>query len=300
MLSILIPNFNDSCQDLVHRLVEEIHTINFEVEIIIGDDASTLEAVIESYTQFDALENVRIIKNKSNLGREKTRINLAKNAQFNWLLFLDADVLPKGKNFIQKYIEAFSESKKLDVIFGGIVYQEKPTNPAVLLRWKYGKANEEQGLSSRRKNQYRSLVTGAICIQKEVFMNNSIYLDHIYGLDILLAYQLKKANARVVHIENPVFHLGLETNSAFLHKTKDAMKSIVILEKKGLISADFRPIQRVYHKLEKLGLAGLCKWFFGVLDSILTKSISGISPKLFYFNLYRMLYFCHLKQSKLH
>ena len=87
MLSILIPNFNDDCQDLIHQLVKEIQNLNFDVEIIIGDDASTLESVYKSYNMLKLLPNVRILVNEQNLGREKTRVNLAKSAQYNFLLF---------------------------------------------------------------------------------------------------------------------------------------------------------------------------------------------------------------------
>ncbi|GGE33360.1 glycosyltransferase family 2 protein [Psychroflexus planctonicus] len=298
MLSILIPNFNDQCQNLVYSLVDEIEKLNAQIEIIIGDDASTLAHITETYTKFEEFTNVHIIQNQSNLGREKTRIKLADEAKNNWLLFLDADVFPQQKNYISNYVEAIQKNNELDVIFGGIAYQEKPKDKNYLLRWKYGKAREEQNLIARTENKYRSLVTGAICIKKSVFLKHSTVLEHIYGLDILLAYQLKKANANVLHINNPVFHLGLETNSVFLSKTKDAWKSLILLEDKNLISKDFRPIQKAYLKLKKLRLLNLCKWLYKLFHVILCKQITGKSPSLFWFDVYRMLYFCYLKELK--
>ena len=296
MLSILIPNFNDNCQNLVYSLAQEIEKLDVEVELIVGDDASTDTEIQNSYYQLENLPYVRLIKNKTNLGREKTRVLLARAAQYNWLLFLDADVIPQKKNFIDLFIKQITKDENTDVIFGGIKYQEKPTNTQFLLRWKYGKENEAQSLKQRKNNTYKSLVTGAICIQKHVFLEYTLVLDHVYGLDMVLAYQLKKAKTAIKHINNAVFHLGLENNETFVHKTEDALKSIILLENKNIISNNFRPIQQAFLKLKKLKLISSCNLIYKTLAKLLVLNLKSNSPNLFCFNLYRMLYFCHLKQ----
>lgn len=294
MISILIPNYNYNCQALVQRLWNEIEQHSLKVEIIIGDDASTNEELSKVYQNFATQNKVQIFKNEHNLGREKTRLQLANKAMYKWLLFLDADVLPKDSNFIQAFVQAI-ETTQSDVIFGGIAYQHQLANQDYLLRWKYGKAKEERSLSQRMQQPYRSLVTGAICIQKSVFIENTKLDDNRYGLDIALAYQLQQKNAHVLHIENPVYHLGLESNFAFLSKTKKGIESLVLLEKNGLISNDFRPIQKAYGLFKKMKLLVLCQLFFRYLNKPLEKNLCGKRPIMFFFDVYRMLYYCHIK-----
>ena len=298
MISILIPNFNYNCQELVQNLADEAEQLQTEIEIILGDDASTLTSLHAIYHQLEKLPNLQIIKNEINLGREKTRVKLAHQAQFNWLLFLDADVLPKKKNFIGSYIEAVQTHEGVDVVFGGIAYHEKPKNNEYLLRWKYGKAKEEQSLASRKKNRYRSLISGAICIKKSVFLKHSSVQHNRYGLDVFRAYQLQIAKAKVIHIANPVLHLGLETNTAFLAKTKESWKSIIFLENENFISKDFRPVQKAYLKIEKYGLLRFVNLLYAIFKNFLIKKSTGNNPSIFWFDVYRMFYFCHLKTQK--
>lgn len=297
MISILIPNYNYDCQNLVQVLIEEIKELDTPIEIIIADDASTNSQLLQIYNEIQQSEYVRILKNDDNYGREKTRSILAKNAKFNYLLFLDADVLPKQNNFIKNFIDVILKQNDAQVIFGGIAYAAKPKNPDLWLRWLYGKVNEEKSLTTRKKDKYRSIVTGAICIQKNLFLKYNTLLIDLYGLDITLAYQFKKAKLNVIHIENPVLHFGLESNATFLQKTKEAWKSVILLENKGLISRDFKKVQQVYLNIEKIGLANFFKSLFKLSQVSLEKNISGKNPKLFLFTIYRMLYFCYLKKT---
>ncbi len=65
----------------------------------------------------DELKNTTYKVLGSNIGRSAIRNLLAKDANYDLLLFLDADVIPVKDDFISKYITAFTESTQL--IFGG-------------------------------------------------------------------------------------------------------------------------------------------------------------------------------------
>lgn len=296
LLSILIPNFNYKCHDLVCSLAKESQTLKQEVEILVCDDSSTLKSLSKIYDDLSDLKNVRIISNSVNLGREKTRIKLANESEFSWLLFLDSDVIPKDKKFIVKFLNTIQTYQDSDVIFGGVAYGEKPVNSDLILRWKYGKSKEEKKIKLRQKYKYLSLVTGAICLKKSIFISCNTFSENIYGLDIYLAYQLKSINANIIHIQNPVYHLGLETNSIFLSKTKEAWRTLILLENKNLISKDFRPVQKVYVKLKTLKMCPMCKKLFDSLHRFMKKRIVENSS-LFWFDVYRMLYYCNLKNK---
>src|SRR5690625_2624895 len=120
--------------------------------------------------------------------RTVIRYFLAVKAKFATLLFLDADVLPKDSSFLIRFLE---HHNKADLIFGGIVYtEEKPENNKIL-RWKYGKHREAKSVEIRIKNPYISIISGAIFIQKDLFLSNNKEMKNIYGLDSVFVENLR-------------------------------------------------------------------------------------------------------------
>ena len=100
MLSILIPTYNTDITALVTSLLDQTRESGVVYELIFCDDASSLYQ--EQNSALTAQPNVCALINKTNLGRTATRSKLAKNAKYDWLLFLDADVLIENKQFIKK------------------------------------------------------------------------------------------------------------------------------------------------------------------------------------------------------
>ena len=74
MISILIPTFNDDCRGLAGSIMAQAEAINgLEWEIVIGDDASTNTALVESLSQLNKLEGFHYIRCNTNLGRSAIR-----------------------------------------------------------------------------------------------------------------------------------------------------------------------------------------------------------------------------------
>ena len=98
MLSILIPTYNYNVEALVHELHAQSTACNIEFEIIIGDDFSNTAVISTTFlseNKFTYLHN-----NDKSMGRTSTRHLLTSKARYPWLLFIDADMLPKDKNYI--------------------------------------------------------------------------------------------------------------------------------------------------------------------------------------------------------
>ena len=84
------------------------------------------------------------------MGRSAIRNLLATDAKFNWLLFLDADVFPKNRDFITTYLDAIKPES--EVIYGGILYTKEKPNQSHLLRWVYGHEREALPTKHRQEN----------------------------------------------------------------------------------------------------------------------------------------------------
>ena len=100
MLSILIPTYNYETTTLVKELNKQAILEDIEFEIIVGDDKSTDLEIIKNNQEINSIQRCSYYVNIENLGRACNRNELVKKAKFEWILFLDCDVLPKDSNLI--------------------------------------------------------------------------------------------------------------------------------------------------------------------------------------------------------
>ena len=130
MLSILIPTYNYNIYPLVSEIQRQCLDCKIIFEIICFDDASPI-FFIENQ-KINQFSNSHFEVLKENIGRSKIRNLLAKKAQYDWLLFLDADVLPENENFISEYIKYMDDEVK--AVNGGLIYQKEKPEKSKLLR----------------------------------------------------------------------------------------------------------------------------------------------------------------------
>jgi glycosyltransferase involved in cell wall biosynthesis len=129
MVSILIPTYNYNVLPLVLELQKQCLECTITFEILVFDDGSKM--FDDENRKINSLENCRFEVLEKNIGRSAIRNLLAQKAQFNSLLFLDADTIPIHNHFIKKYIAQINEDEK--VVYGGIEYQKpKPKKNQIL------------------------------------------------------------------------------------------------------------------------------------------------------------------------
>jgi glycosyltransferase involved in cell wall biosynthesis len=294
MLSILIPLYNYNVFPLAKVLSAEAENIAHPIEIIVLDDASRY--FFSENNEIENLPNTRFIKLKENSGRSAARQRLAEEAQYATVLFLDADVLPVDNNFIEKYVKQID---KKGIIFGGITYKSEKPKDEEMLRWTYGHARETLSLVQRNKAIYSSITTGCFLIEKETFLKiNGAIKVKTYGEDLLFKHRLEAQQIPVLHIDNPVYHLGLENNEQFLKKSLEAVATTVFLEEKGELSTDSRNIQKIYLKLKKWYALPIFQLYFSSIASKVKRNLLSENPNMRWFDLYRLNYYIQLKKKK--
>ncbi len=297
MLSILIPTYNYKISTLVKTLYQQALNTNCVFEILVLDDCSTDTGIISSNAEINLLPNCRIIQNDRNLGRTAARQRLAETATYETLLFLDADVMPKNSNFIENYLDELTKTES-EVIFGGIAYQKEKPETNKMLRWKYGVERESLTVATRQKNPFLTVNSGAFLIQKKIFLkiNGKMNLNN-YGMDIMFTQLLKEKCNGVLHIENPVLHLGLEDNEVFIKKSLKAVETLVILENENKIESNLSTLQRSYLKLKKLHLREVFSFIISKMKGSMERNFLSNNPNLFWFDLYRLHYYIQLKNK---
>ncbi|MEH6766004.1 MAG: glycosyltransferase [Aequorivita antarctica] len=294
MISILIPTYNYIVFSLAETLQKQCENANIPYEILVLDDASTAKKSLEDNSKINSLKHCSFQVLGENIGRSKIRNLLAEKANFDWLLFLDADTFPSNSEFVAKYLTAFSN--EVSVIFGGIEYP-KNKSENFSLRHKYGSERESLPLVERLKIPYRSFITMGFAIKKEVFQkikfNEKLsgygYEDSVFG------YELQKNNISLLHIENPVIHLNLESNEDFIKKSNLALQNLLNFYNSGVIDVETVKILKTYQKLKSYNLLFAARWFFNISEEKLLKNLNSPKPSLFLFDLYRLGYLSSLK-----
>lgn len=295
MLSILIPAYNYNAYPLVTELNKQCLDCGIAFEILCQDDASLSNWNTEN-EKINSNPNCHFYTNSTNLGRGNNINSLVDKSKFGWLLIMDCDTFPTQKDFIQKYYEITSESQ---VVFGGILYKKEKPEKDQLLRWVYGNEREALSLENRNENPSSNALTSNLLIKKEIFTQNpfdSTITNYGYE-DLCFLSALESNKIKVSHIDNPTFHLNLETSIVFLEKTKTAIENLALITNSGKFSSIESKINSAYIILKKLKLVVITAYIFNKTESKITSNLLSEKPSLFFFDLYKLGYYCKIKSK---
>ena len=114
-------------------------------------------------------------------------------------------------------------------------------------------------------------------------------------MDNFFAYNLYKENVPVVHIDNPVYHLGLEDNRLFFQKCLESANNRrkMLTEAEGI--ENINSLLRRYTQLKKYGLTTPISILFRMSEPFLKRMILKKDPNLFCLDIYRLGYICSIK-----
>lgn len=295
MLSILIPTYNYNVYNLVSTLYKQIEKTEVVFEIICLDDAST--TIFLENEKINSLAHCSYKKLEANIGRSRIRNLLAKKAKYDWLLFLDSDVFPKNENFVSKYIEYINTEEK--IVNGGLLYAKQKPEKSKLLRWIYGKNREALSFKIRQKNPYKSFLTLNFLIKKSVFEKVSFNetIPNFRHEDTLFSYNTMQKNIKIEHINNPIYHLGLDYFEEALKKEHESLIALKYLLDHQLIDSEYLRISKLFSKIKDLKLLFVFTFFYKTSRSVFLKNLSSNNPSMFIFDLYRLGYLCSIENK---
>ena len=289
MISVLIPCYDFNALPLVKRLEKEALILGVAYEIICIDDGS-FSPLNEKNQQINALTNCLFIESKKNIGRIANRKLLSDKAQYNSLLFIDVDTMPKNEKFLETYL---SHINKTDAVFGGFFYNKESFSQDNSLRFAFGKKREQVPSKKRMSNPYKYIISSNYMINKSIFDEIEVPADiNGYGLDYFFGAQLKTNNVHVKHINNEVIHMSIDNNNRFLEKTRSALDNIKYLNNNNYIKKHDISILKAYNFLNILLLKSMFYAIFKTVDNRIDSNLMSKRPSLFAFDLYRLAYLC--------
>lgn len=285
MLSILIPIFNFDVRPLVNDLHGQCEEAGIAYEIICFDDGSTADFK-QKNKEIWKRPNIIYRELPQNLGRSAIRNALGKAARFDYLLFMDCDSRVVSPNFIQNYLQHIAPER---LVYGGRCYSETPpADPKLRFHWRYGKEREQSTANARSHSPYNSFMTNNFLIPKHLFLN--ILFDETlkqYGHeDTLFGLELERRQVQILHIDNPLEHIGLEPVEVFLRKTQQGIENLVKLEREGK-KVETR-LLNTFKTCQKWGLTLPIVWGFSALKDLIVRQLHGSSPILGFFDLYKL------------
>jgi len=285
LLSILIPVYNYSVGSLVNEIDKQCLASDIDYEIVVMEDGSTKH--LTDNASLSSLPNVRYIYNQKNAGRAAIRNILADHAKFDWLLFLDCDSEIDQSYFIRRYLE----TKEVDVVYGGRKYLPQ-TDEDFLLHYTYGIEREAKDLNTRINDPHLHFQTNNFAIAKKVFQ--SVRFDESltkYGFeDSLFAYDLKRHDITVVHIENPVVHAGLDRTDDFLQKSRQATENAWLLVQSGKIPAGEIRFTKKYSQIRKWQMQRPMAAVLSVYEPYFIAYLKKSEPKIIYLDFLKLLW----------
>lgn len=304
MLSILIPTYNTNLHPLVSELQAQLIENQVEYEIIISDDASSDTSVRYHNSLLAEQDNVQYIQHEQNIGRSKIRNSLADAAKYPTLLFMDCDARVKGNDYIAKYLRFIDEKSLLGtdfVVLGGLSYREMQPEKTKLLRYRYGIKREVRPAYERNRDPYRAFTPFNMLISKSVFQRCRFeeslkqygYEDTFFGIE------LKKCGIPVYHIDNELYHEGIDTNETLLDKVAAGVANLVKLDSSNKLDDKFLEVSTLLSTYRRLKRTLTGKFTLSLLDKFRQpiRNISSTYNSLVFLDLYKLAVMHNLLNS---
>ena len=279
-VSVLIPVFNWDVARLTRSLLTEIEARNLgdQVEIVIADDCSTakdIQAANKALFKTPHAARARYLELERNLGRAAIRNYLAARSTGAFLLFLDSDVVPDDGEFLRRYLD-HARADSCDIVCGGISYAQR-----ILTGREYDFYVYMSSRSAihppvvRNRLPWHWIFTSNIMIRRSAFEATAFDVRFAgYGYeDIEWGVRLAR-RFRILHIDNPVSHLGLLTRHDLLKKMRASVQNhhlFAMLHPAEFAQTRVLSLLRVLRGLPAWALRGLDRaaaWAFLALESM--------------------------------
>ena len=286
-LSILIPTYNDLCVKLVGDLRQQAEQTGIGYEILVGDDGSTDHEVVSENRQIDQWAHCRYLVQPQNTGRAAIRNRLAREARYDWLLFVDSDMTVVRPDYIGQYVA----QDNADVVDGGVTIGGDAEVLKQNLRYLYEKASEhEHTAEMRQKKPYQDFHTANFLIRRDLMLSHPFdERFRYYGYeDVLFGKQLRADHIAIKHIDNPMGFCTFESNPDFVSKTEEGLRTLYQFQ------SELRGYSRLITLVEGIHIPlilSLIRLSHRLFGGLIRRNLCGRHPSLKLFKFYKLGYY---------
>jgi hypothetical protein len=219
VLTICVPCYRDDAVPLIARLAELSGAER--CTLILYDDGSGDAALTDRHAEAVMAYPgpARLVTALDNYGRSHARNRLVARAEADWILLLDADMLPDDDRFLQNYMQVIDRGEAPGLIAGGFSVVQVTPKADQWLHYAQAEASDCLDAAARNLEPGRFVFTSNILVHRDVLsavgFDESFsgwgWEDVDWGLRVAGRFP-------VAHIDNTATHLGLESDQRLLNK----------------------------------------------------------------------------------
>lgn len=217
-LSVLVPFYRDDAADLVAALDAQI--IGLPVELLVYDDGTGDAALTAKMTTATGATKgaAALITNSENHGRSAARNALYEASRGEWVLFLDADMLPAKTDFVANYMSLI-ETGTAEILFGGFEVEASAEDVDRDIHRALSEVSDCLTLDERQAAGPQYVASSNLCVRRDVLQKEPFdsgfsgwgWEDSEWAARVSKRFTL-------THVDNPAIHLGLETTDTLLSR----------------------------------------------------------------------------------
>jgi glycosyltransferase involved in cell wall biosynthesis len=281
-LSVLIPCYRDEPA----RLLQALDRADLPFEIVLLDDGSGDEGLADRLAAIVRALAVpaRFIRLRVNEGRARGRNRLADAARGDFLLFLDADMLPDESDFMDRWL-GFIEAATPAVAFGGYTLAQAPKTPAEAVHRALALRSDCLPAEVRRQAPEKHVFTSNLLIRRDVFEGEPFDQGFAgWGWeDVEWGVRVSRRHA-IHHVDIPATHLGLDPPAILAAKYEQSAPNFARL---AAAHPDIVRRYRSYRAARLLRRAPLLRLWRPWLKAVALSEAAPVRLRAFSLRLYR-------------
>jgi glycosyltransferase involved in cell wall biosynthesis len=229
-LSVLTPFHRHDPSELLRRL----SPAPADVEFVLIDDGSANAALLANAiaAAHETGVSARVIVWERNGGRAAARNRLIQEARGEYVLLLDADMLPDTAAFLPRWLAAIRRQRPV-VAFGGLSLRHAERTQTTALHHNLFARSDCRDAASRQQSPAQFTASANLLVRRDFLLAHP-FDDKFVGWgfeDVDWALRAAR-HAPILHIDNPATHAGLDSVDTLMRKSAEAGPNFALLAQK--------------------------------------------------------------------